>query len=179
MYFFKKLVVIMGVVMLFSGCSSSNVLKPYADNSPKMHVKDFFNGQVKAWGIVQDRSGEVIRRFEADLTGTWEGNQGTLAETFRYKDGEVQDREWTLNLKDDNSFTGTASDIVGTAEGHTVGNAMRLQYVLTVPVGGKTYDLTFDDRMWLINENTVMNRAVMKKFGFRVAELTVFMQKQQ
>lgn len=176
----RNIIITMGVIMFCSACNgnSEKVLAPYNDETPKMNVKEFFNGDIKAWGIVQNRGGEVIRRFEADLIGTWDGNKGKLAEIFTYNDGEKQEREWNLEVTGENTFNGTASDIVGTGKGLSKGNALRLQYVLTVPVGDTTYDLTFDDRMWLISEDTLMNRAVMKKFGFKVGELIVFMQKQ-
>jgi hypothetical protein len=32
--------------------------------------------------------------------------------------------------------------------------------------------------MWAMNDGVVVNRSYLKKFGFTVAELTLFMQKQ-
>ena len=178
MKFLKSVILLMGVAMLCNGCSHQNI-QAYKDNEPHMYVRDFFTGSVKAWGIVQDRKGLVVRRFQADLYGIWtDDGVGKLAETFHYDDGEIQDREWVLKLEDEGSFSGTAGDIVGTAQGRTNGNALFLNYVMTVPVGNKKYNLKFDDRMWLIDKKTLMNKAVIKKFGIRVAELTVFMQKQ-
>ena len=54
---------------------------------------------------------------------------------------------------------------------------MNLKYELVVPVGGSDYRFKFDDWMWKMNDGVVINRAVMKKFGIRIAELTVVMQK--
>ena len=49
---------------------------------------------------------------------------------------------------------------------------------MDVPVGDTSYRLNFDDWMWAMNDGVIINRSYMKKFGFRVAELTIFMQKQ-
>ena len=49
---------------------------------------------------------------------------------------------------------------------------------MKLEVGGTTYDVTFDDWMYAMNDGIVVNRSYLKKFGFRVAELSLFMQKQ-
>ncbi|HCQ71641.1 MAG TPA: DUF3833 domain-containing protein, partial [Rhodospirillaceae bacterium] len=69
-------------------------------------------------------------------------------------------------------------DIIGTATGHTAGNAMRWAYAMDLDVGEKTYRITFDDWMFLMNDGVLINRSYLKKFGLTVGELTLFMQKQ-
>ena len=65
----------------------------------------------------QNRSGKVTRQFSADLNGTWDGKQLILKEKFNWDEGEVQDREWTINKIDENNYEGTAGDVVGKAKG--------------------------------------------------------------
>lgn len=48
--------------LLLAGCAGVPVER-YADNRPALVLEDYFAGQTTAWGIFQDRSGEVIRRF--------------------------------------------------------------------------------------------------------------------
>ena len=43
-------------------------------------------------------------------------------------------------------------------------------------VAGKL-DVDFDDRLFAHEDGVVINRATMRKFGFRVGELTVFFRK--
>jgi len=45
--------------------------------------------------------------------------------------------------------------------------------VLRVPWSGRTIDVDMDDWMWRIDESTVLNRTEMRKFGFRVGEVTL------
>jgi Protein of unknown function (DUF3833) len=49
--------------------------------------------------------------------------------------------------------------------------------VLAVPVDGSTYNMTMDDWMYMIDDSTISNRTNMSKFGFTVAELTIFFRK--
>jgi hypothetical protein len=107
------------------------------------------------------------------MEGTWQGEKGILKEHFHYDDGKEQAREWHWEKTDAHHFIGTADDVVGVAKGTQHGNAIYLRYTLKVPVDGKIIELDFDDRMYLIEGNVVLNKVKMKKFGFTVAELTI------
>tara|TARA_S200000501_G_scaffold348605_1_gene363942 strand:+ start:416 stop:883 length:468 start_codon:yes stop_codon:yes gene_type:complete len=150
-------------------------MKPtdFKDQEPRLVIEDFLSGNVKAWGILQNRSGKVIRQFSAELNGKWDGKQLILDEKFDWSDGEVQKRQWKIDKINDHSYTGTAGDVVGTAKGYSYGPAFKFEYVLLVPIKGKEIKIKFDDWIFKQNNNVAINRATMKKFGFKVAELTV------
>lgn len=172
-----KGVFLMGLMMLLSSCAGQNLDK-YAETEPKLDLQEYFTGPIKAWGIIQDRSGTVTRRFDVDMVGTWDGNVGTLDEQFEFYDGEKQTRVWTITRTADNAYEGTAGDIVGTAQGQSKGTALRWAYQMDIPVDGNSFRLTFDDWMYQMNDGVLINRSYLKKFGITVAELTLFMQKQ-
>lgn len=172
-----KLTAMLGVLIMFSGCSGHS-LEYYQGTSPKADIKEYFNGPIKAWGIVQDWRGRVVRRFDIEMVGKWEGDTGTLTEHFEYYDGQKQDRVWTIKKLSDGSYEGTASDIIDKATGAAEGNAVRWNYVMDLPVDDTTYRIRFDDWMWAMNDGVLINRSYLKKFGITVSELTIFMQKQ-
>jgi hypothetical protein len=62
---------------------------------------------------------------------------------------------------------------VGEAPITVAGNAMFLKYTLRAPFRDGTVDLSIDDRMYLIDENTLLNESIMRKFGFRVGEINL------
>jgi hypothetical protein len=173
----KKTLFAIGVVMLLSACSGIDGEK-YVDLKPAFDLKTYFTGPIKAWGIVQDRSGNVVSRFDIAMNGTWEGNSGTLVEDFSYYDGSKQQRIWKIIDRGDGTYEGRADDIIDKAEGTSFGNAGQWTYVMDVPVGDGKYRLRFDDWMWAMNDGVLMNRSYMKKYGITVAEVTIFMQKQ-
>lgn len=77
----KLLAVPLGIIMLtLVGCSTS--LDAYRDAEPHLKLEEFFNGDLVAYGMVQDYSGEVIQRFRVELEGSWEGNEGCLTKPF-------------------------------------------------------------------------------------------------
>ena len=159
------------------GCASQDIAH-YASERPTLELDRFFNGKVIAHGIFQNRSGQVVRRFTVDMDGRWEGNQGVLDERFTYSDGKTERRVWRLTKTEDGRYTGTADDVVGVASGRTTGNAFQWAYTLKLPVDGTTYEVQFDDWMYLVDEQVMLNRATMSKFGVRLGEVTLSFHKQ-
>ena len=62
---------------------------------------------------------------------------------------------------------------MGVAQGEAVGNALNWRYTLALPVGRKVYNVKFDDWMFLMDDEVMLNRAVMSKWGFRLGEVTL------
>ena len=160
---------------LITSCSNNSAMKPedFKNKEPRLIIEEYLSGNVKAWGVLQNRSGKVTRQFNADLNGTWDGKQLVLKEKFNWNDGEVQDREWTINKIDEHNYEGTAGDVVCKAKGYSYGPAFKFEYVLLVPVKGRELKITFDDWIFKQDDRVSINRATMTKFGFKVAELTV------
>ena len=161
--------------VLITSCSSNQGMKPedFKNQKPRLIIEEYLSGNVKAWGILQNRSGKVTRQFSADLNGSWDGKKLILDEKFIWNDGEIQNRQWTINKIDEHNYEGTAGDVVGTAKGYSYGPAFKFEYVLLVPVKGKEMKITFDDWIFKQDDRVAINRATMTKFGFKVAELTV------
>lgn len=158
--------------LILSGCASQS-LEGYASEKPVLDLATYFNGKIDAYGIFQDRSGQIVKRFTVVMDCQWTGNQGVLDEAFTYSDGTTQRRIWRLTKHADGRYTGRADDVVGEANGQTRGNAFRWTYTLALPVDGTVYNVDLDDWMYLIDERTMLNRATMSKFGFRLGELTL------
>ena len=168
------------IITLALVTSCSNNMKPedFKGKEPRLVIEEYLSGNVKAWGVLQNRSGKVTRQFKADLNGKWDGSQLILDEVFNWTDGEKQTRQWTITKIDEHNYEGTASDVVGKAKGYSYGPAFKFEYVLLVPVKGKEIKITFDDWIFMQDEKVAINRAKMTKFGFKVAELTVFFVKE-
>ncbi|MFO1270875.1 MAG: DUF3833 domain-containing protein [Rubrivivax sp.] len=167
---------LLAAAALVAGCAGP-VPADYAAEKPVLDLKTYFNGELTAHGLFTDRSGKVVRRFTVAMTGTWNGNEGTLDERFTYSDGKTERRVWRLKDEGNGRWTGRADDVVGTAEGQSAGNALNWHYTLRLPVDGKVYEVQFDDWLWQMDDRVMLNRAVMSKFGFRLGEVTLAFQK--
>jgi hypothetical protein len=177
-----KTKLIVGVIMglLFTGCSSMSI-EDFNDAQPTMIPQQYFNGKMKAYGLVKNRSGKIIRSFIGDMHGSWdEKGVGTLQEHFVYNDGETQDRTWTLKpTKDAKHFIGTAGDIIGEAPMVVNGNTVMMDYTMRIPYGDDgTLDINVRDWLHLQADGVIINHSKMKKFGFVVGELVITIIKQ-
>ena len=169
-----KIIFALIVTILLTSCSENNMKpKDFKDQKPRLIIEEYLSGNVKAWGILQNRSGKVTRQFSADLNGRWDGKELILDEKFIWNDGEIQTRQWKIDKIDEHNYEGTAGDVVGTAKGYSYGPTFKFEYVLLVPVKGREMKITFVDWIFKQNEKVAINRAKMTKFGIRVADLTV------
>ncbi len=168
-----KAVLVLCCTLMLAACTTSVEPTLYAREQPALDLQKYFNGTVDAWGVFQDRSGKVVKRFTVVIDCSWQGDTGTLDEQFTYSDGSKQRRVWTLRKIAADRYIGTADDVVGEAVGTVAGNALRWKYVLQLPVDGKLYQVDFDDWMFLMDERVMLNRAKMSKFGFALGEVTL------
>jgi len=163
--------------LALTGCASQDI-ESYASQTPALDLRRYFNGTLNAFGLFTDRSGTVVKRFTVVMVCSWTGNEGVLDESFSYSDGTTQKRIWRLTQLPDGRYTGRADDVVGEATGQTRGNTFHWNYTLSLPVDGKVYEVQFDDWMYLMTNTVMLNKATMRKFGFRLGEVTLAFTKQ-
>ena len=166
------LAAVVALTLGLAGCSAP-LPAHYAAERPVLDPSRYFNGRLDAWGMFQDRFGKVVKRFTVEMNCRWEGDTGTLEEDFIYADGTRERRVWTLRRVAPDRYIGTAADVVGEAVGIVAGNAFNWRYTLALPIEGRTWHVDFDDWMFLVDDQVMLNRAVMSKFGIRLGEVTL------
>ncbi|WP_305418874.1 DUF3833 domain-containing protein [Photobacterium leiognathi] len=166
---------LLALMLLLTGCTVST--SDYKQTEPKFDLFGYFEGNITAWGMLQDYKGKQTRRFTVDIVGTIENNTLTLTEDFVFDDGETQQRIWVINKLPDGRYSGKADDVIGEAQGVESGNALQWQYTLAIPVDDSVYNIKFNDWMYRQDEKHVFNIATMTKFGFEVGKVTLFFQK--
>jgi uncharacterized protein YceK len=171
-----KFIIAIATMLLLAGCATTITPQDYAKETPKLDLKTYFSGKVDGWGMVQDRSGKVLRRMYVEMECTWKGDEGVLDESFQWSDGKTEKRIWKIR-KDGDRYIGTAADVVGEAAGEAAGNTLRWNYVLALPQENGGYHVNMDDWMWQLDEKTLANRTTMTKFGIKFAEITIFFRK--
>lgn len=172
----RRAVIMMAAALCVAGCAAPTPAD-YAQETPKLVLRDYLNGPLLAHGIFTDRSGQVKRRFTVKLNGRWQGDTGVLEEDFAYSDGARERRVWTIKELGGGRYSGTADDVVGVAQGEAAGNALRWSYTLRLPVDGTVYEVDFDDWMYLIDDKVMLNKARMSKFGVELGNVTLSFQK--
>ncbi len=164
------------ITFMLAGCTSMS-LENHAIDHPELVIEEYFNGYIEAWGVFEDRFGTLRRQFTVDIYGTWDDGVLTLDERFQYSDGEKETRIWRIEKVDEFNYRGTADGVIGHAVGTRRGNALRWEYDFNLKVGGRTYKVHFDDRMYLQPDGVMLNRAKVSKFGIEIGTVTLAFKK--
>lgn len=159
------------VTILFAVACTPVSVTDYQAMQPRLKLETFFQGDLTAHGVVKNRSGRVIRTFNASIDASWTGDQGLLDEYFQFNDGEIDQRKWVLTATGSNQYTATAGDVVGKGTVEVAGNSAFLNYVLRIPFDDGDIDVHVDDRMYLVAPGVLLNESEMTKFGIRVGSI--------
>ena len=145
--------------------------EPLADT--EFDFVSFLDGSVVAYGVFEDRFGQLKRRFSAELEGRREGDAVLVEEVLRYDDGEVEHRAWRLEKSARGEFRGTSPDVVGMARGTSGDRRARMVYKLRLKVGERHIVVDLDDRFYVIPGGRVLNRARVSKWGLHIGDVAI------
>lgn len=171
---FRLAVVLLPIVL--SACSTMTV-DEFKNGEPTLFLEEYFNGQTRAWGLFEDRFGNVKRQFVVNITGTWDGTTLTLNEDFIYNNGETENRIWKIKKSGDKNYSGTTQESIGVAEGAVEGNAFQWEYDFNLKVEDSTWKVHFDDWMFLQSDGVLINKATVTKWGLKLGTVFLSFQK--
>jgi hypothetical protein len=172
-----RIVVLILSLMVLSACAGRPDLADEKLSARDFELEEFFDGHVVGYGQFQDRFGTVRRRFEVRVAGDWDGETLTLTEDFLYEDASTERRVWTLTKTGPETWEGSAPGVIGRAGGEERGDAFNWTYTIDLPVPDGTLRVSFDDWMWQVSENRVLNRAYMDKLGVEIGEVIIWFEK--
>ena len=164
------------IILLFTGCSQTD-MKEFQNNTPKLDLFNFFEGKTIAYGIFEDRFGNLKRQFRVNINGKIDNQILTLDEDFLYDDGEQAKRIWKIEKKIDNNqkiiYEGQADDVEGKASGSISGNALNWSYDIYLNIKGSDIKVHFNDWIYKQSEDLAINRAYVSKFGINIGSVTL------
>ncbi len=163
-------------ISLLTGCFQTN-MKQFENNTPKLNLFSFFEGDTIAYGIFEDRFGNLKRQFRVNIKGSVDKEQLTLDEEFLYDDGEQAKRIWKIKkIIDDKKnivYSGQADDVEGNASGSISGNALNWSYDIFLNIKGSNVKVHFNDWIYQQSDEIAINRAYVSKFGVNIGSVTL------
>lgn len=168
---------ILAVFVALAGCTGRPGPNDELLSDRTLNLEEFFDGPVVAHGQFQDVFGTVRRRFEVAIDGTWDGKTLTLDENFVYEDGSTENRLWSLQKTGPDSWQGTAPGVLGLASGIERGDTFNWRYRIDLPVPDGTLRVGFDDWMWLLSDDRLLNIAYMQRAGVTIGQVVIFFEK--
>jgi hypothetical protein len=165
--------------IVLSGCLSGPSPQDRAGVEPALSLEEFFEGRTYAIGVFE-RGGALDRRLHVEIDGTWDGRELVLDECFLYDDGRTDRRVWTMRADGAGRFIGAADDVIGEADIRLYGDAAYFGYLVDLVLeDGSDVRVRFTDRMYRLNDEMVLNRARVSKFGLTVGDVAIVFFKQR
>ncbi|MEM8985708.1 MAG: DUF3833 domain-containing protein [Pseudomonadota bacterium] len=170
-----RILAICGAIMIMLGACAGPRLATVEGRGPGLVMERYFDRPIVAYGVFEGRNGALQRTFKATIDGEWDGRTLTLDEDFFYDDGETGNRIWRIEKIADGQYVGRADDVVGEAQIVSAGAGANLKYVVEFKTEDGGLRVRFDDWLYLLEDDVVINRAFLTKFGVRVGEVSLVM----
>jgi hypothetical protein len=146
------------------------------DDEP-LDLLDYLDGRVEGFGIIEDRFGRLRQRFHVLMLGRRQGERLAIEEVLTYADGTEERRHWALERGPDGRISGRADGISGPITGTPQGGQVVLDYTFPLPVAGRRIGVRVRDTFTRINGRVAVDRAILRKWGVKLAELTLVYEK--
>jgi len=160
-------------LLLLGGCGGNSLKDFETSNQPTLDLYDYFQGRSLAYGVFVDRFGTLRRQFKVVVDGRIDADVLILDEDFYYADGERDRRVWRIRRTGPGRYEGRSDKVVGVADGRAAGNALNWKYKFDLPVGEDTWRVGFDDWLFLQEDGVLINRAVVRRWGFVIGTVTI------
>ena len=164
------------VLLMLSGCSAPDIDR-FKKGKPSLSLTEFFAGETIAYGIFEDRFGQLKRQFRVHIDGRTEQGKLILDEQVLYDDGEQAQRIWTITSTQTKDgfirYEGSADDVTGTATGKAAGNVLSWSYDIELAIGDNDIEVRFDDFIYQMSNNLAINRAHVTKWGVELGTVTL------
>ena len=145
----------------------------YATVKPTtMHLETVLPPITRATGSFSAING-VKRSFSVDLTTSWDGKTLTMVEDFVFDDGEKDRKTWRFTKTGPDTYVGTREDVIGTTTLKVSGKTAKFAYDVWLDGPAKTNKARFRDTLTLQDDGSVLNTALVYKWGLPVAKVRV------
>lgn len=156
---FIRTLSLFAIISTLSSCAFLNektVPMDYLSGNAKLDIRSFFEGNLDAFAIKQDKNGKIIDSYNLKVKGEWDGNKGVLKQNFYYRDGKKDSRTWLITVNSDGTFNAVGHDVANSAKGQQIGNAAQSIYSLMVSQDGQKREVNFEERMYLVDSKSMI-----------------------
>jgi hypothetical protein len=143
---------------------------------PTMHLEKALPQITRATGSFAAING-TKRSFTVDLNTTWDGRTLTMVEDFAFDDGERDRKTWRFTKTGENTYQGTREDVIGETTLTVKGRRATFSYNVYLDPANKANKVRFADTLVLQDDGSVLNTAIVWKYGLPVAKVVVNFEK--
>lgn len=154
------------------GCSEPLPVEAFRGMPPTFDPVRFFTGQVRSWGVLEDRGGQPTQIVTTECMGTVEGDTLRMTQRLTIGQDAPVTRTWQMRRTGPGRYEATANDMVGTATGEAAGRAFHWTWTLATSPGNDLKNVAMDQWWYLLDDGTMLNRTTIRKVGVILAEVS-------
>ena len=189
MKFLLKLLILVALLENIASCeflsnvnsSKHKALTPvdYLEKSAKLDIKNFFNGELEVFAVVQDAGGKIESSYTSKVVGKWEEGRGNVQFNYLFNNGKKDSRTWLFTINDSSGFSIIGHDFIESGNGRNQGNAAVINYSLNLNrgLGDKKQRVDFEDYLYLVDEKSAIIISSMKQDKKNVAKAIISLKK--
>ncbi len=171
MKFFKLAIAVLALQTVSSCAQLDMILKgkkevtpiDYLANGAKINIKNFLNGDLEGFAIVQDADGKIESSFVIKSNGKWEETRGTVQYNYTFNGGKKDSRTWLITVNDNGDFSAIGHDFVETGQGAQLGNTARVTYSLMTNYKEAKQKIDYEDKFYLVDDNSAVIISTMSQ----------------
>lgn len=149
----------------------------YLEKSTKIDIRNFFNGDLEGFAIVQDAQGKIDSSYTTKISGKWEDGRGNIQYNYSFNNGKKDSRTWLITINDSSSYSAIGHDFLETGHGRNQGNASVVNYSLNAIVKDKKQRVDFEDQLYLVDEKSAIIISTMRQSGSIVGKAIISLKK--
>ena len=149
----------------------------YLEKSTKIDIKNFFNGDLEGFAIVQDAQGKIDSSYTAKINGKWEEGRGNVQYNYSFNNGKKDSRTWLITINDQSSYSAIGHDFLETGQGRNQGNSSVVNYSLGTIVKDKKQRVDYEDQLYLVDEKSAIIISTMRQGSSVVGKAIISLKK--
>lgn len=159
------------IMVIATGCAGAKPLF-YSKATSNTDPVKFFIDATHSTGVLENAAGKPTAEVKTNTRGE-AVRDSILIEQDLYQDGKKTHRSWKLNRLDEHHIDGTANNIEGVAHGLLNGNTFAWTFRFKLPERKFINHVRMTQYMYTMpGGQTMLIRSIIKKFGFKVAQIT-------
>lgn len=142
----------------------------YNKKLPTFSMESYFSNKVTALGYMTFFYPlKTIKDIKITFSGKFHNNTLTLKENYTDNDSKIL-RVWSFKKKSSSCYIGKESNVKGTIKVFIYDNKLNMKYKFKTNYKKIYFNVNVKDNMYLVDEETLINKTLISKYGIALAE---------
>ena len=137
---------------------------------PELSLENYFSTKVIALGYMSFfYPVKKVKDLRIHFSGKFKNNTLTLKENYQDNDSEAF-RIWYFKKNSTHNYIGKEKSVKGDINVSLYANKLSMEYQFRTNYKKIFFNVAVKDNMYLVDKHTLINKTIISKYGFTIAE---------